>query len=96
MTTRPGRRALFESAETDGLLDVAPMDEQKPLFSAPPRRSGTVVVECSQCEARTPMPASDVTVPVSLSLLSPVWMFATYPHRLHCPACDRHTWCRLG
>ena len=72
------------------------MDTRRPLFSAPPRRTGTVVVVCSSCESRTPVPASQVAMPVSLSFLSPLWMLATYPHRLRCPACQERTWCRLG
>jgi hypothetical protein len=95
MTTRPGRRAFFEAAAPDGPAVAVPMDDQRPLFSAPPRRAGTVVVVCSRCDARTPVRTRDVALPVSLSLLSPWWMFAEHPHLLRCPACAQRTWCRL-
>ena len=99
-TTRPRRSALFEPATLDGDSEVdavpAPMDERRPLFSAPPRSPGTVVVECSVCDARTPVPATELALPVSLVLLAPWRLFARHPHRLRCPGCGLRTWCRLA
>ncbi len=65
---------------------------RRALFSAPPRRRGTVVVECSTCEARTPVPLAQVPLRLTPSLFVP---FRSFPHLMCCPAGRHVAWCRL-
>jgi len=76
-----------------------PMDHQPPqgegkqaLFSAAPRRKGTVLVECSQCDARTPMPLAALGVQMVPSLWMP---WRPFSRLMRCPACNQPTWCKI-
>lgn len=92
MSQRNGREALF------GL--VAPPIERRPLqgegkqalFSAAPRRKGTVVVECSECDARTPMPLASL----GLQMLPSLWIPGrSFSRLMRCPSCNQPTWCKV-
>jgi hypothetical protein len=62
------------------------------LFSAPPRRKWTVVVECSRCQARTPVPL----VELGPRLLPSVWLPGRpFSRLLRCPAGGHLSWCRI-
>lgn len=68
-------------------------DGRDALFSAPQRSKGTVVVDCSSCQARTPVPLAALGV----RLLPSVWVPGRAHSRLmRCPSCERHTWCRVN
>ncbi len=89
---RNGRDALFGPV-------APPMDFRPPaakgrqaLFSAAPRRKGTVVVECSQCDARTPLPLPQLGV----QMLPSVWMpWRPFSRLMRCPACSQLAWCKV-
>jgi hypothetical protein len=93
-----GRSALFgppppSSDGLDSLLAPPPAEGREALWSEGPRRSGTVVIECSSCGIRTRVALIDAgTRLAALSVLNP---FRRHPHRLVCPACHEHTWCRI-
>jgi hypothetical protein len=89
-----GRQALFGPI-------APPMDHQPPasegrraLFSAAPRRKGTVLVECSECEARTPMPLAALGVRLVPSLWLPI-PGRSFTRLMRCPACDQSAWCKI-
>jgi len=89
---RSPREALFGPV-------APPMDHQPPqgegrqaLFSAAPRRKGTVLVECSQCDARTPMPLASLGMQMLPSLWIPGRPFSRL---MRCPACNQPTWCKV-
>lgn len=92
-----GRRALFEtpvSAARDTLRSGAPAEGRAALFSTGPRRTGTVVVTCSQCQARSR---------INLSELGLRWLSGTVwipgrrnGHWMRCPSCSHRTWCSIG
>jgi hypothetical protein len=94
MSERSGREALFGPV-------APPMDHQPPqvegkqaLFSAAPRRKGTVLVECSQCDARTPMPLASL----GLQMLPSLWLpipGRPFTRLMRCPACSDATWCKV-
>jgi hypothetical protein len=101
---RSGRRALF--SDLDG---PAPSRDPRPrarrsgrsgaegrqaLFSAAPRADGTVLVECSACQSRTPVPVTGVW----RHLVPSVWVPVrdAFPVWMHCPSCGRRTWCGLN
>lgn len=92
-----GRHALFSapvSASPDQLLPGNRADGRDALFSTGPRQPGTVVVECSTCQARTRV--SMVDLGVRLLSISAFLPLRRHPHWLRCPACAHHTWCRIG
>lgn len=92
-----GRRALFEtpvSAAGDTIRSGHTPDGKDSLYSTGPRQSGTVVVSCSGCHARTR---------VNLTELGLRWLTGTFwvpgrrdGHWMRCPSCDSRTWCRIG
>lgn len=93
-----GKRALFEApvaADRSQLLAPGATPEGKAaLFSTGPRRSGTVLVDCGDCGARSRVSLLDVGV--RLASLS-VWLPARRRgHWMQCPACSKRTWCRIG
>jgi hypothetical protein len=58
----------------------------------PPRRPGTVLVECSRCDGRTRINYLDF---VLLNLPVGVWLplpGLQYNRRMTCPACGQWTW----
>lgn len=97
-----GKRALFSpppSAEPDHPLDDDPTVGGEPaeglraLYSAGPRRSGTVVLECSRCLNHTRM--SLIEAGVRIAFIS-VWVPGKHFSRwMQCPECERRTWCRV-
>ena len=91
---RTGKRALFGPVPP-------PMDHQPPagqgrqaLFSAPPREKGTIVVECSTCEARSPVPLAALGIRMVPSLWLPI-PGRQFTRLMRCPACDQATWCKV-
>ena len=93
-----GRDTLFEAPVPDGRAGHngsnghAAGEGRRALFSAPPRRTGTVVVECSRCDAHTPVPVLQLPVRMLPSLFVP---FRSYPLLMCCPAGRHLAWCRL-
>ena len=93
-----GKRALFSPPPMVPADDLLP-DEEKPatgkraLYSAGPRRRGTVVVECSRCLNHSRMTTVELGVRIAfLSLWIPGKRFSRW---LQCPECERRTWCRV-
>jgi hypothetical protein len=91
-----GRRALFSVPAQEVPLPEPEAPERDgtgggwTVFSARQRRPGTVVLECSACQARTRVGWLEF-----LRRHFPVWLWL--PWRRHsrwmsCPACDRRTW----
>ncbi len=93
-----GKRALFEapvSAAEDTLRPNRSLRGRDALFSTGPPTPGTVVVECSSCEARSRITLADAAVRiVSFSLYLPL-LKPRHPHRIACPECHETTWCRI-
>ena len=92
-----GKRALFS---TTGATPTAPNGRpsatatisKEALFSASEdeRRVGTVVVECSNCGARSRLSWSEFAW-----RHLPVWLWLPwlrYSQYMSCPACERRTW----
>lgn len=91
MTEARGREALFGPARPPAGAH-GDADGRLALFSAPPRRKGTVVVECRQCQARTPVPL----VALGPRLVPSVWVPGrAFSRLLRCPACRQMAWCRV-
>jgi len=99
--TRPvdptGKRALFESAPPAppaGRQRSDGVDGKAALFSTPPRRPGTVVIECEHCRVRS----RESLARLGARLASgSAWVpFRSWPHWLQCPSCGRRGWCRIG
>jgi hypothetical protein len=93
-----GRRALFEAAQHDGHVGTTKGYERggqgrQALFSAGQRRPGMVVVECSRCQARTPISL----LALAWQLVPSVWLPGRrWPRWMRCPTCHRLAWCRVG
>lgn len=87
-----GRAALFLPPQ--GKTTGRPRGEGRDaLFSAPQRRKGSVLVDCSSCQVRTAVALTSLGV----RLLPSVWIPGRSHSRLmRCPACKRHTWCRVN
>ena len=88
-----GRAALFLPPQTEVVARPARKGREA-LFSAPQRRDGAALVECSACDARTPVPFASLAG----RLLPSVWL--PVPGRrfnrfMRCPACRRGAWCRV-
>lgn len=90
---RRGRRdALFGPVPPP--MDRQPLqgEGKQALFSAAPRRKGTVVVECSECDARTPMPLAAL----GIQLVPSIWMpWRPFSRLMRCPACSQLTYCKV-
>ncbi len=92
-----GKRALFEApveAPADHLRAGPSRAGKDALFSTGPRQTGTALVDCAGCGAR-----SRVGLPnVGLRLLTfSAWVPGRkHAHWMRCPACGHHTWCRIG
>ncbi len=92
-----GRRALFETPVTaarDAIRSGEPVEGKDALYSTGPRRSGTVVVSCSQCRAKSR---------INLTDLGLRWLGGTFwipgrrnGHWMRCPACGDRTWCSVA
>ena len=92
-----GKAALFQSpvaAAPDTLGTGNQKEGKDALYSTGPRQPGTVIIECSACQARSRTNLVDLGVRlVSIS----VWIPGRrYPHWIRCPACYDHTWCKIG
>jgi len=92
-----GRRALFEtpvSAARDTIRSGPPRDGRDALFSTGPRQTGTVVVSCSACDARTRINLSDLGL---RWLAGTAWLPGKKDgHWMRCPSCSQRTWCSIG
>jgi hypothetical protein len=92
-----GRSALF-GTPVDAAGDLLGPGNQREgraaLYSTGPHQTGTVVVECSACDARV----RSTLVDLGVRLLSlSVWLPGRrHAHWMRCPACHEHTWCRIG
>lgn len=63
------------------------------LYSAGPRRRGTVVVECSRCLNHSRMTTVELGVRIAfISLWVPGKRFSRW---MQCPECEQRTWCRV-
>ena len=87
---RSGRDVLFGAPVIEE--DRPKSNGRSPLFSAPPRRRGTVVVECEDCQGRTPVPAPELVVRLMFSFWLPLRSFSRL---MRCPSCGSLTWCRV-
>lgn len=103
MTKDPmGKSALFTPppmAPADDHLDNDPLvggdqpQGKHALYTAGPRRSGTVVMECSHCLNHTRMTTVEACVRIAfISLWIPGKHFSRW---VQCPECERRTWCRI-
>ena len=93
-----GKRALFEAPVTaapDQVAPGTPREGRAALFSTPQRRPGTVIVECSACQARSRTSLADLGVRfATFGLFLPTRRH--HPYLLRCPACGQRRWCRVG
>ncbi len=94
-----GKSALFSPppmAPADDLLPeqtTRSAEGKHALFSAGPRRKGTVVVECSRCLNHSRMTTVEAGVRIAfVSLWIPGKRFSRW---MQCPECERRTWCRV-
>jgi len=96
VTSRTGRAALFgpPPEPDDGGPDTrsSGASGRRALFSAPPRRRRTVVVECSRCDARMPVPVLDLGRRLLLSVWFPL---RSHPRLMLCPSCRHPAWTRV-
>ncbi len=92
-----GRRALFEapvSAARDTIRSGRTAEGKEALYSTGPRQTGTVVVGCSSCHARTRVNLTDLGL---RWLTGTVWVPGRRNgHWMKCPSCHRRTWCSIG
>lgn len=92
-----GRRALFEtpvSAARDTIRSGTARDGKDSLYSTGPRQSGTVIVGCSACKARTRINLTDLGLRF---LNGSAWIPGRRNgHWLRCPSCNRRTWCSIS
>ncbi|HEX4862592.1 MAG TPA: hypothetical protein VFV02_00880 [Acidimicrobiales bacterium] len=64
------------------------------LFSTPPRRAGTVIVECSDCKVRSRVSLAGLGVRLASGS---AWVpLGRYQHWVRCPSCGQRRWCRIG
>ena len=92
-----GKAALFDHnvAAAPDQISSGPHNQGKAaLFSMPPRRPGTVVIECSGCKARTR--ASLVDLGLRLATGSAWLPIQRHSHWMRCPSCSQRHWCRVG
>ena len=97
-----GKKALFMPppvAEPEDLLSDDPLvggtepTGKHALYSAGPRRKGTVVLECSRCLNHSRMTVVEAGVRILfISLWIPVRHFSRW---IQCPECERRTWSRI-
>lgn len=97
-----GKRALFNPPpmappdnhlDNDPLVDAKQAEGKQALYSAGPRRPGTVVVECSNCMNHSRMTTVEAIVRIAfISAWIPGKRFSRW---MQCPECERRTWCRV-
>lgn len=91
-----GKKALF--SPPPGPRQEPAQDGDVPsgkaaLYSAGPRRKGTVVVECSRCLNHTRMTTVELGVRIAFAS---AWLPGRHYSRwMQCPECQRRTWCRV-
>lgn len=86
-----GKRALFSPPAAPPRDD--PGEGVQALYSAGPRRRGTVVLECSRCMNHTRM--SVIEAGVRIAFIS-AWIPGKHFSRwMQCPECERRRWCRI-
>jgi hypothetical protein len=87
-----GRRSLFAFYPDDDQPDDTTAGGRQALFSGPLRRKGTITVECSHCQARTPLwPPRLVTY-----MVPSVWVPGlSLRWWMRCPACNDRCICHL-
>lgn len=92
-----GRRALFEtpvSVARDTIRSGLSSEGKDALYSTGPRRAGTVVVECSGCQARTRVNLTDLGL---RWLTGTMWIPGRRDgHWMKCPSCHHRTWCSIA
>jgi len=92
-----GKRALFEAPVAAAEDRIAPgelNDGKAALFSLPPRRTGTVVVQCSGCKVRSRASFADLGARLAAGS---VWLpWRDHPHWMRCPSCRRRQWCQIS
>ena len=79
--------------DTDPLVGGTPANGKNALYTAGPRRGGTVVVECSRCLNHTRM--STVEAVVRIAFVSAWLPGRRFSRWMQCPECERRTWCRV-
>ena len=93
-----GKSALFSPPPVPPQEDLLPephprAEGKNALFSAGPRRAGTVVVECARCMNHSRMTTVELGVRIAfISLWVPGKRFSRW---MQCPECQRRTWCRV-
>jgi len=97
-----GKSALFspppmapadDLISDDPLLEKVAVEGKRALYSAGPRRKGTVVIECSRCLNHSRMSTIEAGVRIAfISLWVPGKRFSRW---MQCPECERRTWCRV-
>ena len=92
-----GKQALFSAAAITAPDRVAPgphHEGKNALFSMPPRRPGTAVVECSVCKVRRRASLVDIG---ARFVFGSAWLpLFRYPHWMSCATCGRRQWCRIS
>jgi hypothetical protein len=92
-----GKHALFATppaAAPDQLRAGSRETGRSAFYSTGSRQVGTVVVECAACTTRTRVTLVDLGIRfLSVSAWIPG---RSHSHWMRCPACDTHTWCRVG
>ncbi len=88
-----GKSALFSPPPMAPPDDRKQAEGRKALYSAGPRRPGTVVVECSRCMNHSRM--TTVEAMVRIAFIS-AWIPGKKVSRgMQCPECEKRTWCRV-
>ncbi len=89
-----GKSALFSPPMQGKHSETAPDEGVKALYSTSPEwRLGTVVMECSECFARSRVSLHDAAMRI---LRFSVWIPGKSHSRwLSCPACEQRTWSRI-
>ena len=96
-TDRTGKRALFSDpvgAASEPTAVAPDAGGRNALFSTPPRRAGTVIVECSDCKVRSRVALTGLALRLATGS---AWVpLGRYQHWVRCPSCGRRRWCRIG
>ncbi len=88
-----GKSALFSPPPMAAPDDRKQAKGRQALYSAGPRRPGTVVVECSRCMNHSRMTTVEAMVRIAfISAWIPGKKFSRW---MQCPECEKRTWCRV-
>lgn len=91
-----GKRLLFgpQPIEDEAHLPGSHDAGRQAYFSSGPHETGTVLIECSSCDAKTRVSLLDAGIRLaSFSLWIPG---KRHSRRLRCPACGQRAWCRVS